>query len=160
MDDVDIHALAFDHPDSAKLIELVQQEYVGRYGDPDVTPVGPAEFAPPQGIFLVGYREDVPVACGGWRAHATDEGSLRAGDAEIKRMFVVDGERGRGHARAMLAALERTAVERGRRRIVLETGDRQPEAIALYRSSGYHEIEKFGVYAQEPISVCMAKELE
>ncbi|MCP2254213.1 Acetyltransferase (GNAT) family protein [Prauserella aidingensis] len=160
MEPVDIHVLAFDHPDSTKLIDLVQQEYVSRYGDPDVTPVDPAEFAPPQGIFLVGYRDDVPVACGGWRAHATDEGSLRAGDAEIKRMFVVDGERGRGHARAMLAALERTAAEHGCRRIVLETGYKQPEAIALYRSSGYDEIEKFGVYAQDPISVCMAKELE
>lgn len=160
MEPVDIHVLAFDHPDSTKLIDLVQQEYVSRYGDPDVTPVDPAEFAPPQGIFLVGYRDDVPVACGGWRAHATDEGSLRAGDAEIKRMFVVDGERGRGHARAMLAALERTAAEHGCGRIVLETGYKQPEAIALYRSSGYYEIEKFGVYAQDPISVCMAKELE
>ncbi|WP_183656365.1 GNAT family N-acetyltransferase [Prauserella isguenensis] len=157
---MDIHVLAFDHPDSTKLIDLVQQEYVSRYGDPDVTPVDPAEFAPPQGIFLVGYRDDVPVACGGWRAHATDEGSLRAGDAEIKRMFVVDGERGRGHARAMLAALERTAAEHECGRIVLETGYKQPEAIALYRSSGYYEIEKFGVYAQDPISVCMAKELE
>ncbi|MCR3719387.1 MULTISPECIES: GNAT family N-acetyltransferase [Prauserella salsuginis group] len=160
MDGVDIHVLAFDHPDSTKLIDLVQQEYVSRYGDPDVTPVDPAEFAPPQGIFLVGYRDEVPVACGGWRAHATDDGSLRAGDAEIKRMFVVDGERGRGHARVMLAALERTAAEHGCGRIVLETGHKQPEAIALYRSSGYHEIEKFGVYAQDELSVCMAKELE
>nr|WP_253862897.1 GNAT family N-acetyltransferase [Prauserella halophila] len=157
---MDIHVLAFDHPDSTKLIDLVQQEYVGRYGDPDVTPVDPAEFAPPQGIFLVGYRDEVPIACGGWRAHAAGDGSLRGRDAEIKRMFVVDGERGRGHSRAMLAALERTAAEYGCRRIVLETGYKQPEAIALYRSSGYHEIEKFGVYAQDPISVCMAKELE
>jgi len=157
---VDIRTLPFDHPDSAKLIDLVQQEYVTRYGDPDVTPVDPAEFAAPQGIFLVGYRDEVPVACGGWRSHDEDDGSLRAGDAEIKRMFVVDGERGKGYARTMLAALERTASDAGCHRIVLETGLKQPEAIALYRSSGYHEIDKFGVYAQDELSVCMAKELE
>ncbi|KID31054.1 GNAT family N-acetyltransferase [Prauserella rugosa] len=157
---MDIRTLPFDHPDSAKLIDLVQQEYVTRYGDPDVTPVDPAEFAAPQGIFLVGYRDEVPVACGGWRSHDEDDGSLRAGDAEIKRMFVVDGERGKGYARTMLAALERTASDAGCHRIVLETGLKQPEAIALYRSSGYHEIDKFGVYAQDELSVCMAKELE
>lgn len=157
---MDIRTLPFDHPDSAKLIDLVQQEYVTRYGDPDVTPVDPAEFAAPQGIFLVGYRDEVPVACGGWRSHDEDDGSLRAGDAEIKRMFVVDGERGKGYARTMLAALERTASDAGCHRIVLETGLKQPEAIALYRSSDYHEIDKFGVYAQDELSVCMAKELE
>src|SRR5690606_41758149 len=111
-------------------------------------------------LFLVGYRDEVPVACGGWRSHDEDDGSLRAGDAEIKRMFVVDGERGKGYARTMLAALERTASDAGCHRIVLETGLKQPEAIALYRSSGYHEIDKFGVYAQDELSVCMAKELE
>src|SRR5690606_40378229 len=62
-------------------------------------------------LFLVGYRDEVPVACGGWRSHDEDDGSLRAGDAEIKRMFVVDGERGKGYARTMLAALERTRSE-------------------------------------------------
>ncbi|OLT46235.1 GNAT family N-acetyltransferase [Saccharomonospora sp. CUA-673] len=157
---MDIRTLPFDHVDSTKLIELVQQEYVTRYGDPDVTPVDPAEFAAPHGIFLVGYRGDEPIACGGWRRHDEDEGPLRAGDAEIKRMFVVEAHRGNGHARAMLAALERTAADADCRRIVLETGTRQPEAIALYRSAGYREIDKFGVYAQDVLSVCMAKELE
>ena len=52
-------------------------------------------------------------------------------------MFVVAAHRDRGHARAVLAELERSAAAAGRRRAVLETGTRQPEAIALYTSSGY-----------------------
>ncbi|PXY26231.1 GNAT family N-acetyltransferase [Prauserella sp. PE36] len=157
---MEIRVVPFDHPDAVKLIDLVQQEYVTRYGDPDVTPVDPAQFSPPHGIFLVGYRDGVPVACGGWRAHDGPVPTFRPGDAELKRMFVVDTERGNGFARAMLAQLERTALAAGRRRAVLETGTEQPEAIALYRSSGYTDIPGFGVYKDEPESVYLAKELK
>ncbi|WP_106178415.1 GNAT family N-acetyltransferase [Prauserella shujinwangii] len=157
---MDIRVAAFDDPDARKLIDAVQQEYVRRYGDPDVTPVDPAEFAPPNGLFLLGYVDGAPVASGGWRAHDGDEEpEFRPGDAELKRMYVVDAMRGRGLARAMLAELERTAKDAGRTRLVLETGTRQPEAIALYRSSGYTDIPKFGVYRHTPESICLAKEL-
>lgn len=160
MEGVDIRVMPFDHPDSLKLIEGVQQEYVVRYGDPDFTPVDPTEFAPPHGLFLLGYADDVPVASGGWRVHSGDHGTeLALRDAELKRMFVVEHARGNGYARAILAELERTARAHGKLRTVLETGLKQPEAIALYRSSGYTEIPKFGVYRDEPLSVCMGKEL-
>ncbi|TWE23311.1 acetyltransferase (GNAT) family protein [Prauserella muralis] len=150
---------AFDHPDAVKLIDLVQQEYVTRYGEPDVTPVDPADFAPPRGLFVVGYLDGVPVACGGWRAHDGPAPEFRHGDAELKRMFVVPDARGKGFARALLAELERTAALAGRTRAVLETGTEQPEAIALYRSAGYTDIPKFGVYKHTPESICLAKEL-
>jgi GNAT superfamily N-acetyltransferase len=156
---VDIRTVPFDHPDAVKLIEAVQQEYVTRYGDPDLTPTDPAEFTPPSGLFLVGYLDDVPVACGGWRAHDEADPPLRAGDAEMKRLYVVPAMRGHGLARTMLAALERSAVEAGRTRIVLETGQKQPEAIALYRSSGYEEMPGFGIYAGDPLSLCLCKPL-
>lgn len=156
---VDIRVVPFDHPDAVKLIDEVQQEYVTRYGDPDVTPVDPAEFAPPTGIFLVGYLDGAPVVCGGWRAHDGPAPEFRPGDAELKRMYVVAAARRRGLSRLMLRELEDRAREAGRRRIVLETGTRQPEAIALYRSSGYTDIDKFGVYRCEPDSICLAKEL-
>lgn len=149
----------YDHPDAVKLIDGVQQEYVHRYGDEDETPVDPAEFALPHGLFLVGYDEGVPVACGGWRVHEEPSRGLQAGDAEIKRMYVVESARGKGFARAVLAELERTAVQAGRRRAVLETGSKQPEAIALYRSSGYDEIPKFGYYRDDELSLCFGKEL-
>lgn len=142
-----------------KLIADLQQVYVARYGDGDVTPVDPAEFAPPLGHFAVGYVDDIPVACGGWRAHEQAQDSLRPGDAEIKRMYVVDAMRGRGLARVVLAALETAARDRGRERMVLETGLRQPEAIKLYQSSGYVRIDNFGVYRHHPESLCFAKDL-
>jgi GNAT superfamily N-acetyltransferase len=156
---VELCTLAYDHPDAVKLIADLQQVYVARYGDGDVTPVDPAEFAPPQGYFAVGYVDDTPVACGGWRAHEEAQDSLRPGDAEIKRMYVVDAMRGRGLARVVLAALETAARDRGRKRMVLETGLRQPEAIGLYQSSGYVRIDNFGVYRHHPESLCFAKDL-
>jgi GNAT superfamily N-acetyltransferase len=136
------------------LIEEIQQEYVVRYGSPDRTPVDPAEFAPPHGLFLVGYLDDgTPAVCGGWRVHGEDA-------AELKRMYVSPVARGRGFARAMLAELERTAVASGRARMMLETGQRQPEALALYASSGYVEVPKFGYYAEAAESVHLGKSME
>lgn len=146
-----VRVVPFDSPDAVKLIAEVQQEYVNRYGDVDRTPLDPAEFAPPAGIFLVGYLDGVPVACGGWRAHD--------GWAELKRMYVVASARGKGLARVLLAELERTAAEAGLGRVQLETGQKQPEAIGLYSSSGYHRIQGFGYYRDHPGSVCFGKEL-
>jgi len=156
---VDIRTVPFDHPDAVKLIDAVQQEYITRYGDPDVTPVDPVEFAPPRGLFLVGYVDGAPAVCGGWRAHDVAEPPLLPGDAEMKRLYVVPTFRGRGLARRMLAELERTAVAAGRKRMVLETGAKQPEAIALYRSSGYEDMPGFGVYAGDELSLCLSKPL-
>jgi GNAT superfamily N-acetyltransferase len=149
---VRIDVTAYDHPDAVALIAEVQQEYVVRYGDEDMTPVDPAQFAPPQGLFLVCYVDDVPAACGGWRAHETD--------VELKRMYVTPAFRGRGLARAVLAELERTAVDAGFGRLILETGTKQPEAIALYLSAGYAEVPRFGYYAEAPEAVHLGKVLE
>ncbi|TQM83324.1 acetyltransferase (GNAT) family protein [Saccharothrix saharensis] len=156
---MELCTLAYDHPDSVKLIADLQQVYVDRYGEVDVTPVDPAEFAAPLGHFVVGYVDGGPVACGGWRAHDVAEHSLRPGDAEIKRMYVVEAMRGGGLARVVLASLETAARAAGRKRMVLETGLRQPEAIGLYRSNGYARIDNFGVYRHHPESLCFAKDL-
>jgi GNAT superfamily N-acetyltransferase len=156
---LDLRATPFDHPDAQRLVAAVQQVYVERYGGQDDTRTDPAEFAAPHGLFLVGYAAGVPVAAGGWRVRDADPADpvVRDGDAEIKRMYVVPEARGRGHARVVLAAIERSAAAAGRRRMILETGTRQPEAIALYRSSGYGSIARFGVYRDEPDSLCFAK---
>lgn len=151
--DVELCTRAYDHPDSVKLIADLQQVFVERYGDEDVTPVDPAQFAAPLGYFVVGYLDGVPVACGGWRTHFED------GAAEIKRMYVAESLRGRGLSRLVLANLEDTARAAGHRRMVLETGLRQPEAIGLYLSSGYERIENFGVYRDHPESRCFGKPL-
>jgi GNAT superfamily N-acetyltransferase len=143
---------AYDGPVAQQLIAAVQAEYVVRYGGPDDAPVDPAEFAPPTGVFFVGYLGMDPVATGGLRAHGD-------GDVEIKRMYVVPAARGRGLSRQMLAALEQRAAALGAIRIVLETGMRQPEAVSLYESSGYQRIPGFGHYADAPLSISFEKRL-
>lgn len=149
-----------DHPDAAHLIAEVQQVYVERYGGEDATVLDPGEFAPPAGFFAVGYADGQPVACGGWRSRRAGESpALRDGDVEVKRMYVNAAHRGRGYARAVLAELERAAAAAGLSRIVLETGSRQPEAIALYESSGYASMPGFGVYADAESSRYFAKPL-
>jgi GNAT superfamily N-acetyltransferase len=147
-----------DDPDAQLLIAQVQAEYVRIYGGADLAPIDATEFLPPDGTFLVGYLGDSPVAMGGWRRHGPEHPET-AGSAEIKRMFVTEAGRGRGLARAVLAELERTAQAAGVRRIVLETGYKQPAAIALYRSAGYDDITPFGYYADTPGSVHLAKVL-
>jgi len=154
---VQLRIVAFDHPDAQKLIAEVQQEYVRRYGGPDDTPVDPDEFAPPLGTFVVSYLDGDAIGCGGWRAHDGDEPDFADGDAEIKRMYVVPSARGRGLSREVLAELERSAVAAGRRRMVLETGTRQPEAIDLYATSGYTEITTFGEHRCSSYSRCFGK---
>lgn len=156
---VRIVTVGYDHPDSQRLIEAVQQEYVERYGEQDVTPVDPAEFSQPRGLFLLGYLGEEAVVSGGWRARETGEDGFRDGDAELKRMYVVPAQRGKGWSRRMLAELESTAALAGHKRLVLETGTKQSEAIGLYLSCGYVQIENFGVYRCDPDSRCYGKEL-
>jgi GNAT superfamily N-acetyltransferase len=74
-------------------------------------------------------------------------------------MFVVRAMRRRGYARLLLAELERTAAIAGGRRMVLETGTRQPEALGLYTSSGYCPITPFGAYRHAPHSRYLGKPL-
>ena len=149
---VEFKAEPYGGPAARALVAAIQAEYTVRYGGEDATPVDASEFAPPDGLFLIAYDDGVPVGCGGWRRHSADA-------AELKRMFVMLSARGRGVARALLAELEATAAAAGFTRIVLETGDRQPEAIALYSSSGYRPAERFGYYRDASGSRYLGKQL-
>ncbi|MEV6671951.1 GNAT family N-acetyltransferase [Streptomyces sp. NPDC051162] len=155
--------VAYDHPDAVKLTDQVQLEYAERYGDGDLTPMDPAQFDPPRGLYLIAYEDDgTPLATGGWRSQEANDEGYADGDAELKRMYVVRSARGRGLARQILAALEADATAAGRRRMVLETGTMQPEAIALYGSCGYAPVpaeRKFGLYRNSPESRCFTKRL-
>lgn len=149
-----------DDPDVRVLIEEVQLEYVQRYGSPDHTALLPEEFASPRGRFLLGHAGGVPVAMGGWRAQDSTQDGLRDGDAEIKRMYVRATARRRGYARRILEAIERSAADAGRRRMVLETGSAQPEAVAMYVAAGYAAMsERYGLYADTESSLYFAKDL-
>jgi GNAT superfamily N-acetyltransferase len=154
-----VEAVPYDDPVVAPLLEAAQRELFRRYGERDQTPIAAAEFSAPAGLFLLGRHGNLAAACGGWRAHDRSLDGFSDGDAEIKRMFVVDSLRGKGFARALLAELERTATAAGRVRMVLETGYQQPEAVALYESSGYEKIDNFGHYRCHPDSVCFGKDL-
>jgi GNAT superfamily N-acetyltransferase len=152
-------ALPITHPDASLLVEAVQQEYVARYGSRDDTPLEPAYFEPPDGAFFVGYLDGRPIASGAWRRR--DDVTVDGTDAtaEIKRMYVAPQARRRGLARVMLAHLEDAARAAGAEVMVLETGLAQPEAIALYESSGYTQIPGFGFYKDAPLARCFARRL-
>lgn len=154
---LELRVVSYDHEDAEALTSAVQAEYVRRYGGEtgDASPVSPEEFAHPNGLFVVGYVNDVAMAMGGWRW-----GGPHVGDAEIKRMYVADAYRGRGHSRQVLQALEESARSRGVTRLVLETGTAQPEAVSLYTSAGYGPITKFGYYAAYDDSVHLGKVLD
>lgn len=133
-----------------------------RYGAPDRTLIEDDEFdAAHGGRFLIGYLidpggADRPVACGGFRRA---EPPMPADTAEIKRMYVRASARRSGLGRAMLAALEAAAAEAGYATVVLDTGDRQPEAIALYESAGFARIPSYSIYRESPQNRAYAKSL-
>jgi GNAT superfamily N-acetyltransferase len=134
------------------MVADVQAEYVQLYGGPDAATVDPDEFDPPDGLFLVGLLDGKPVATGGWRR-------LDGSEAEIKRMYVSASARRRGIARRILAELERTAAEAGITRLVLNTGPKQMEAVALYEQAGYAPVPGFGHYACHPEAIFLGKAL-
>lgn len=101
---------------------------------------------------VLAYDQDRPVGCGAVKPY-------EPGCMEIKRMFVPLDMRGRGIAGRVLRELEQWALELGHGRCVLETGDKQPEAIRLYEKSGYQVIPNYGQYVGVNSSVCFEKVL-
>ncbi|GLW28904.1 N-acetyltransferase [Actinoplanes regularis] len=138
---IKIRTARFDEPEVVELVAENMRDLSERYGGTgDDTPIAVADFLPPHGAFLVAVRaeDDRLVASAAWRRHGSD--------AELKRMFTRAEARGQGLARRMLTAVEESARAAGCERVILETGDKQPEAIALYLSAGYERIEDFGYY--------------
>lgn len=156
--DLHIERVPITHPDAQALIEAVQAEYVARYGGQDESPIDPADFEDPLGRFYVGYLDGTPVATGAWRRSSVRALGAEV-SAEVKRMYVVPTAQRRGVARRMLAHLEATAAEAGIEALVLETGMKQPEAIALYTSSGYEPIPGFGYYCGSELSRCFGRRI-
>ncbi len=141
-----------DTPDAAELVSALLSELYERYGEEDADAPETSDLAPPDGIFLVARLDGHAVGCGGLRRiHATE--------AELKRMYVVPDARRLGIGARVLSALESEARRLGYERLRLETGVRQPEAIALYERAGYCRIDNFAPYVDAPLSVCYAKDL-
>jgi GNAT superfamily N-acetyltransferase len=140
---------AWDDPAGIALRTAQRAELTERYQNANSEP-GPAPTAESITLFLVAFDDDgtTPIACGGLRQIDEHHG-------EVKRMFVVPDRRGSGVAALVLRSLEETARnELGWDRLVLETGDRQPDAIRFYEREGYRRIPNFGHYAASEYSLC------
>lgn len=111
-----------------------------------------SELSRPEVTFIVARSDGRAVGCGAI-VESTDDW------AEIKRMFVSPLARGQNIGRRLLQKLEATALDKGIPLLRLETGTKQPEALALYRSAGFVEIGPFGKYGPDPLSVFMQKSL-
>jgi DNA-binding MarR family transcriptional regulator/GNAT superfamily N-acetyltransferase len=94
------------------------------------------ELRPPAGVLLLATLRSDPVGCGALKLHGT-------APAELKRMWVSPSARGLGVGRRLLTELETYAARAGVTRLRLETNDSLTEAITLYRSAGYAEVEPF-----------------
>ena len=139
------------HPDAQALIAM-SEAYMSALYPSESNHFEPADgLRPPQGSFYGLWRGERLVGCGGVKHFDT------AGYGEIKRLFVLDSERGRGVARQLMAQLEAQLVQRGVRIARLETGIHQPEALALYQRLGYIERGPFGDYAPDPLSAFFEK---
>ena len=152
----------YGHPDVVALTGEVQAHYRELYGGPgDESTVEEAEFEPPAGHFVVGYVDGVPVAMGGWRRLGDRPGLPSPNTAEIKRMYVAPSARGRGLSRIVLTELETSARAAGVDWLVLETGQPQTSAIALYRSSGYTDIDgtPYGHYVHHVDAIHLGRSL-
>lgn len=139
IDDADLHSL----------VALLDAELLQRDGEDHYFFAQFNKLAGLEGVVLA-YDGEMAVGCGAFKRHAD-------GEAEIKRMFVRTEYRGRRIAAAILGELENWAAEQGYMSFVLETGFKQPEAIALYKRSGYSVIPNYGQYADVAESICMRK---
>lgn len=142
MTDKVIETLPLD-PLATPLFDELQTEYFSRYRDfltsnassksEELARHEAGLFVPPDGIFILVLREGEVVAGGAFKRYD-------ATTAELKRIWASSRLRRQGLARLVVSELERRAVQRGYRRVYLTTGFRQPEAVGLYRDSGYEPL--------------------
>lgn len=138
------------HPLTDALEGELTDRYEGEPGYGGEPP--PSEFEPPDGAFLIAEIDGVAVGCGGVCRY--DDRT-----AELRRMYVAPGLRGKGLSKSLLAALEEEARGLGYGAVRLETGHLQPEAIGLYTSAGFEPIPCYGPYVDDPRSRCFEKAL-
>jgi len=146
---LEVEAVRFDSAAVQALVQAQVRELRSRYTLPGAPPPSPGDFMEPAGVFLLGSLAGEPVCCGGIRL-------LEGSTAEIRRMYTLPSRRQRGLGRAILHHLEVHASRLGYLRIRLETGDRQPDAVALYTSAGYRVIPCYGEF-NDTDSICMEK---
>ena len=163
-DALEISPEALTGPVAQALVAALNAELSALYPEPGATHfrLDPGEVAPGAGMFLVARWSGRPVGCGAlrWLREPALTRELGPQVGELKRMYVAQEVRGKGIGRALLTRLEAGARTLGLIRVVLETGTRQTEALALYRRAGFTEIRAYGEYSlSSGTSVCLAKVL-
>jgi GNAT superfamily N-acetyltransferase len=148
-----VEAVSPASAEAQSLIAELDAELQTRYPGLPAHGLRDRDLVNPLTRFVVGRLDGRPVACGATRRLADDV-------AEIKRMYVTPPARGRGLSKQILAALEDDARRAGVTRLLLETGDRQPEAISLYKSAGYEPVAPYGEFKDSPQSRCFEKRLD
>lgn len=136
-------------PRAAALMNAQQRELRARYQDTDerTEPFDPASLGGEGSVLLVYEEGGGLLACGALKR-------LEVGVAEVKRMYTRPEARGRGLGRQVLGGLIAQGRQLGHSRLVLETGDLQPEAIRLYASAGFVRIPNYGYYVGIVNSLC------
>ena len=141
-----------DHPDFIQLVKYLDAYLAERDGTDHTFYAAFNKIAKIKHVVMA-YENDQPVGCGAMKEYTPET-------MEIKRMYTSAASRGKGIATSVLTGLEKWAAELSYEKCVLETGKRQPEAIALYKKNGYHLILNYGQYAGIENSVCFEKELK
>ena len=140
-----------EHPDFIELVRALDLDLAERDGREHAFY---AQFNKISQIKFVvmAYDDELPVGCGAIKEYAPDT-------MEVKRMYTAPTHRGQGIAGRVLRELEDWAAEMSYSKCVLETGKKQPEAIALYQKNGYELIPNYGQYVAVKKSVCFQKKL-
>lgn len=138
-----------DNKDFIKLVKLLDADLAIRDGEDHAFY---AQFNKIDSIkhAVVAYQNETPVGCGAIKAYSNNA-------MEIKRMYTTTESRGQGVASKILADLETWTAELNYKTCVLETGIKQPEAIALYKKNGYKIIPNYGQYVDVVDSTCFEK---
>lgn len=151
-----------EDPVAQPLLAALAGEYAARYGGSaeqihaGLRAYPAAEFAPPHGGLVVGLLDGCPVTGGAFRRFGLVDG---AETAELKRIWTDHRHRRRGFGRALMERLEERIAARGYRAVYLTTGDRQPEAEALYLACGYTRLARPLPSAGETYPVAFGKTL-
>jgi GNAT superfamily N-acetyltransferase len=159
---VEIRAVAWDDPEAVALRDAMTAEVAPRYADrAGRMPMPPGMAVQPSELIYaaVAFQGERGVGHIALRRLPDTPAGPEPDELEIKRMFVAASVRGQGVGRLLLAAAEQAAAAAGARRVVLQTGDRQPEAATLYESVGYTRIPIFAPYLALPYSLCFEKVL-
>jgi DNA-binding MarR family transcriptional regulator/GNAT superfamily N-acetyltransferase len=137
---VEIRVVDPDHADAKHCLREYFSELDRRFNggfDPEGSlPADADDMRPPAGLFLLATLHGEPVGCGALKFHSDQP-------TELKRMWVSAAVRGLGVGRRLLEELEKQTVDHGSRTIRLETNRALPEAVGMYRSSGYREVDAF-----------------